>query len=380
MLAGRVIGFVALAASLLFSPAAEAAPVTAPDILAEMQRVADWELAHPDHASIPPPPDADQPLGWIRATFYAGLTALADRSSEPKYADAIFALGARERWQLGRTPFDANDHAIAQTWIWAYGRTHDPAMIAATRQRFDAIIKANPSGSLLMSAPDCYPRWCWSDALFMAPPAWAALSGVTRDPRYLAYADKEYRATTALLFDPDQSLFYRDSSFKGRTDSNGRKIFWSRGNGWVYAGLARILASLPANSSSRPFYSDLFLRLSFKILRLQKPDGCWPPSLLDPRLNTVPETSGTGFFTFGLGWGVKAGLLPAANYRMAAERGWACLTRAVDTDGRLGWVQTEADRPDSVQKQDTQPYGVGAFLLAGAAIYDLRSLKVPARR
>ena len=366
----RAITGLAFSGMLLSFPAT--AQPSAPAILGEMQRVADWELAHLDEAAAPPSLNAQEPLGWMRSAFYAGLTALADRSADPRYADAIFMLGARERWQLGPRIFHADDQLIAQTWIWAFGRRHEAQMIAATRQRFDAIIKANPSGSLLMSEPDiCTRRWCWSDALFMAPPGWIALSGVTRDPRYLAYADKEYRASAALLFDPDQSLFYRDSSFKGRSGADGRKLFWSRGNGWAYAGLARILAALPPDSPSEPFYRDLFLRMSRKIARLQKPGGCWPPSLLDRRKDTPPETSGTGLFTFGLAWGVKAGLLPERPYRAAAEQGWSCLADAVNADGRLGWVQSQSDRPDSVQKQDTQSYGAGAFLLAGSALYDL---------
>ena len=355
--------------ALLFS-APVLAQESAPAILTQMQRVADWELAHLDQADIPPSTDAKLPRGWIRGTFYAGLTALADRSPNPKYADALFAHGEHEHWQLGTRLFHADDQLIAQTWIWAYGRKHDPEMIAAARQRFDAIVKASPSGTLSMSVPENCFRWCWSDALFMAPPGWAALSRVTRDPRYLAYADKEYRAATALLFDTDQSLFYRDSTFKGRTDPSGRKLFWSRGNGWVYAGLARILAALPSDSPSQSFYRDLFLRMSRKIALLQKSDGCWPPALLDPRKDTPPETSGTALFTFGLAWGVENGLLPET-YRAAADHGWACLTRAVDSDGKLGWVQSQSDQPDSVRKWDTQPFGAGAFLLAGSALYDL---------
>jgi len=363
------MGCLAFSSLLLSFPAM--AETSAPAILAQMQHVADWELGHLDQADNPPSADAKLPRGWIRSTLYLGLTALAERSPDSKYADAIFAHGEHEHWQLGPRQFHADDQLIAQTWIWAYQRRHDPKMIAATRQRFDAIIKANPSGSLLMSAPENCFRWCWSDALFMAPPGWVALDGVTHDPRYLAYADKEYRAATALLFDPDQSLFYRDSTFKGRSGRDGRKLFWSRGDGWVYAGLARILAALPSDSSSRPFYRDLFLRMTRKIARLQKPDGCWPPALLDPRADTPSETSGTALFTFGLAWGVKNGLLPEASYRANAEQGWACLTRAVDPDGKLGWVQSQNDQPDSVQKWDTQPFGAGAFLLAGGALYDL---------
>ena len=346
------------------------------DILRKTELVADWELAHPANASAPFSRDSADPLGWIAGTFYTGLTALADRSDNPKYADAILALGEREGWRLGARAFHADDHEVAQNWIWAFNRKHDPRMIAAVRQRFDSILKANPSGSLLMvptSGPGdgCFRRWCWSDALFMGPPGWVALAGALHDPRYLVFADKEYRATAALLFDKDQALFYRDSSYMGRKGAHGEKIFWSRGNGWAYAGLARILTLLPPDSASHGQYADLFLRMSRKIVTLQKPDGSWPPSLLDPRNDTPLEASGTGFFTYGLAWGVKAGLLKDDMYRRAAERGWSALTRAVRPDGKLGFVQQQDAEPNAVRAEDTQPFGVGAFLLAGSAMFDL---------
>jgi rhamnogalacturonyl hydrolase YesR len=113
--------------------------------------------------------------------------------------------------------------------------------------------------------------------------------------------------------------------------------------------------------------------MSRKLVTLQKPDGSWAPSLLDPRKDTLPETSGTGFFTFGLAWGVQTGLLKDPIYQRAAERGWALLTKAVQPDGKLGWVQQVGSEPDSVAADYTQPFGVGAFLLAGSAMYDLKS-------
>lgn len=344
------------------------------DILRLMERVADWELAHPDTTSHPlKHPDELKPLSWVVGTFYTGLTALADRSADLRYADAIFTLGERVNWQLEPRPFAADDTEVAQNWIWAFNRKRDPRMIAAVRKRFDSIIAANLSGSLKMNdEPEgCFRRWCWCDALFMGPPGWAALSRATRDPRYQAHADKEYRATTALLFDRELRLFYRDSSYFGKRGTNGEKIFWSRGNGWVYGGLARILTVLPPDSPSRPFYQDLFVKMSAKLISVQKRDGSWATSLLDPSPRTPPETSGTGFFTYGLAWGVHAGILKAPAYRRAAERGWSLLAKSVNPDGKLGWVQEINSEPGAVGPDHTQPYGVGAFLLAGAAMMDI---------
>ena len=148
-------------------------------------------------------------------------------------------------------------------------------------------------------------------------------------------------------------------------------MFWSRGNGWVFAGLARILDELPARDPHRAYYEHLFKEMAPRLKGLQKTDGYWSPSLLAGREDTPAETSGTGFYVYGLAWGVNHGLLDRAEYAPAIEKGWDALTRAVHPDGMLGWVQQVSDQPDKVAYEDTQFYGTGAFLLAGSEVYDL---------
>ena len=74
----------------------------------------------------------------------------------------------------------------------------------------------------------------------------------TGDPRYAEFALKEFWATTDFLYDPVEKLYFRDSRFFERRDEQGRKLFWSRGNGWVFAGIANLLDSLPKDSPHRP--------------------------------------------------------------------------------------------------------------------------------
>lgn len=69
---------------------------------------------------------------------------------------------------------------------------------------------------------------------------------------------------------------------------------------------------------------------------------------------------------------MKAGLLPRAEYAPVIRKGWSALTRSIQPDGRLGWVQQVSDRPEQVLPTDTQYYGVGAFLLAATAVADLK--------
>ena len=135
----------------------------------------------------------------------------------------------------------------------------------------------------------------------------------------------------------------------------------------------RILDTLPANDPNRAYYVGLYREMAAKLKAIQKADGYWSPSLLADPEKTPPESSGTGFFTYGLAWGVGAGLLDRAEYLPAVTKGWDALTRSVHPDGKLGWVQQVSDRPDAVAYEDAQYYGVGAFLLAASAVHDLQS-------
>jgi unsaturated rhamnogalacturonyl hydrolase len=347
-------------------------------VLAATRRVADWQLAHAGQFDYMPAarPSVRNPLDWQQATFWVALTELADRDA--RYTRPILDLGAREQWQLGRNPFHADDQLIAQAWAWAARHGAGPAALKPAQAYFERVLTDRRTGSLAFvprtpggGDSACTDRWCWCDALFMAPPTLLRLGQALHDPRYAAFVHAEYRATADYLYDPGERLFFRDSRFFDRRDAQGRKLFWSRGNGWVLAGLARVLQVLPKQDPQRGWYLKLYRNMAARIVTLQKPDGYWAPSLLDNGADTPPESSGTGFFTYALAWGIDAGILDPVRYRHPVLRGWAALQRAVQPAGMLGWVQQVSDRPDSVGASDTQFYGAGAYVLAGTAVYDL---------
>lgn len=345
-------------------------PGSRAQVLAVGYRVANWQLSHLSNVDYIPENqfrrDAEAPRDWVQAAFYIGLAAFADTTRNPRYKNAILAHGEAEAWGFDPRLRHADADAIGAVWIWAAQRTHDPAKLAPIKARFDAVLADPATVSLEFGSHDtaCQDRWCWSDALFMAPPTWTALSKASGDARYLAHADQEFWATTNYLYDMEEHLFFRDSRYFTQRDAAGRKIFWSRGNGWVFAGLARILSELPKKHPSRPRYEALFKQMASRLVSLQGEKGYWPVSLLEPQ--QTPETSGTGFFVYGLAWGINHGLLSPHEYRRAADRGWHALTSAVSADGRLGWVQPIGAAPDRVGPDDTQLYGVGALLLAAS--------------
>ena len=337
--------------------------LTSADVLSVMQRVADWQLAHP---SLHPTTD------WTQAAGDAGMMALVGISGDSKYRDALLAMGEANGWKPGPRLYNADDLAIGQAYAGLYFLYRDPKMIAPLRSRLDAILAVPPNvESLDFQQPydQASQLWSWCDSLFMAPPVWMQLFAATGDERYLDYAVKNWWRTTDYLYDPSEHLYFRDSTYFDRRETNGKKIFWSRGNGWVMAGLVRVLQLLPANHPSRARFERLFQEMAETILADQQPDGLWRASLLDPDSYRLKESSGSGFYAYALAWGVNQGLLDGAKFKPAIRKAWTALVDSVNAEGKLTHVQPIGSDPKTFADDSTEVYGVGAFLLAGSELY-----------
>jgi unsaturated rhamnogalacturonyl hydrolase len=339
---------------------------------------ANWQLSHLDNFNYIPESHRNKsadPTFWIQAAFYVGLTQWAETMRETDLVERIAAMAKSTRYQLGKRPLHADDHTIGQTYLWLHEQTGNSDTYGPTKNQFDAILVDPPSVGLKMIRADepdyegsCQDRWCWADALFMAPRTWLMLSNATGDPRYFEYADSEYWATADYLFSEEYGLFFRDSNYFESKSDNGNPVFWSRGNGWVFAALPLIIDDLPNGHPSRERYLALYMKMAKSLVRIQNPNGFWPASLMDADKIKTPETSGTGFITFGLAWGVNNGTLSDQATVDAVKNGWAALASAIDAGGMLHWVQQVGAGPNPVQENDTQLYGVGAFLLAASAM------------
>ncbi len=325
-------------------------------IQAAMRKVADWQSAR-----VANTPSQD----WTFATLYAGLISASGTLKDPRYSDVVLKVAEHYRWTLGPRKTHADDQAIGQAYLALYRQTHAPERIQPLRAQFDEV----------MQLPDdpAKPVWWWCDAMFMAPPVWSGLATVTRDTKYLDYMDREWRVTSDRLWDAQEHLFFRDSSYFDKREKNGRKVFWSRGNGWVMGGLVRVLDNLPANDPRRPFYVDKLRQMAESVAKLQGADGLWRPGLLDAENYPYPEISGSAFFVYAIAWGIDHHILDAKRYSPLVKRGWAGLVRHIYADGRLGAVQPVGAAPGAYTQSASYVYGVGAFLLAGSEVSLLTS-------
>lgn len=338
----------------------------ASEIISQMKKVADWQWTNLETAGWKNPKK-----DWTSGAMYAGMMAWARLADTESYYKKLIQVGEDNKWETGRYRYFADDYCVGQLYSQLYTIYKRPEYIQQFKALADTIVSLPHVESLEWKNSIYTREWAWCDALFMGPPALGYLSQATGDPKYLDKSIALWWKSTAYLYDEDEHLFYRDSRYFNKKEKNGAKVFWSRGNGWVMGGLVRLLSVTPENHPERKKLVKLFISMTEKLAALQQADGSWHASLLDPESYPSKETSGTGFICYAMAWGVNNGLIPYKKYKSVISKAWDALSSSVHPDGKLGFVQAQGAAPDKVGYEDTDVYGVGAFLLAGSEMFRL---------
>ncbi len=239
-------------------------------VAAAMRKVADWQLAQSQQyfAAFDRSKQLDGEI-WTWGALYSGLMAMSESLGDPKYANVMRETGKAYNWELSKTEGDANQQSMAQTFLELYLMDKKPEELAPTQKRYDAIL----AGPRVEVGSTRRIEWWWCDALFMGPPSWARLYAATGDKKYITYLDEEWAKTSQELWDPTSHLYFRDTTFITAKEKNGQKVFWSRGEGWVMAGLARTLQYLPKDDPARAMYETQLKEMAAAVANIQGPDG-----------------------------------------------------------------------------------------------------------
>ncbi len=345
-------------------------------ILDAMRLANDYFMAKWPDPGIAIVTDKSRPSNiWTRAVYYEGLMALYALDAQARYYNYAVTWATSHAWGLnnGATTTSADDQCAGQTYVDLYKidaqavRLHD--------------IQADIDLSLAVAVPSA---WSWIDAIQMAMPVYARLGALTGTTAYFdkMYAYYSYTKNTTGgngLYSKTEHLWWRDMDFDPPyVEPNGQSCYWSRGNGWVYAALVRVLDILPAGDAHRAEYLADFQAMSDALRTVQRSDGYWNVSLHDPTHFPGKEMTGTALFTYGMAWGVRTGNLPAATYRPIVVTSWnAMVANSLHTNGFLGWVQGSGKQPSDGQPvtadsvPDFEDYGLGCFLLAGSEVAKL---------
>jgi unsaturated rhamnogalacturonyl hydrolase len=300
---------------------------------------------------------------WHNATFHSGNMALYRRTADSTYLNFTLAWATKHDFSLissKTTPYFPDYETAGQVYLDLYEHTPNPAYLKPTLARIAAQVASGQTNT-----------WNYVDALHMAGPVFARLGVLEKQPTSLSRMHTLFEYTLDSdgghgLFDTKKHLWWRDSSFVG---SN---TYWSRGVGWAVAAMAKVLGAIPTTTTGRADYVKNLTEVAAALVPLQRSDGFWNADLTQPTVDDGIETSGTALHIFGIAWAINNGILDAATYRPVVEKAWTGLTtKALHSSGLLGWVQGPGSKPSDHypwSSTDTQPYGVGAFLLAGDQI------------
>jgi unsaturated rhamnogalacturonyl hydrolase len=322
-----------------------------------LRKVADWQLARSQ---------AHWDRIWTSSVMYVGFLAASEATGDPKYRNAMAEMSKHFDFQLRDRLPNADDVSIGQVYLELHMQDKRSARIGLTKMELDDLLPLKT----VKPGDDRLPWW-WCDALFMAPPVWAKMYQVTGERKYLDYVHTQWKNTSDLLYDKKERLYARDASYITRTEPNGRKMFWSRGEGWVLGGLARTIGLIPESDPQKPFYVQQLKEMSARIAELQNADGLWHAGMLDPKAYPLPEVSGSALFVYGMAWGVNTGYLDAKTYVPVLKRAWAGILKNVYADGRLGNIQQAGAEPAFYRPTSSFNYGVGGFMLAAAELKKL---------
>ena len=341
-------------------------------IKASMIKALEWQEAHPVFALAP--------TDWTAGAYYVGVARAHKATKDMMYMAALKNQGYWNDWQTYKRLHHADDVAISYSYIYIdrNEKRRNFVDLEPTKKFLDAHLydDDNWKSGKNVGKEGKDILWWWCDALFMAPPVLNLYAKHTEQPKYRDEMHKFYMQTYNKLYDEEEQLFARDMRFvwqgddKDTKEPNGKKVFWSRGNGWVIAGLALILDDMPADYEHRPFYVKLYKEMAEKMLAIQPESGLWHTSLLCPETYDHGEVSGSGFHTFALAWGINNGLVDKKHIP-AVKKAWNAIAACQHEDGRVGWVQNIGAFPEPASADSWQNFGTGAFLMAGSEILKL---------
>lgn len=329
-----------------------------------------WQYENPEHGRA----------FWDNAAYHSGNMEAYFITENEDWLNYSIAWSERNQWKGARSDEKAD-------WKYHYGESHDFVLFGDWQicfQTYIDIYNLKQEEHMIQRAlevmeyqmaTDSSDYWWWADGLYMVMPVMTKLYNLTGNELYLDKLHEYFAYAKSIMYDDETGLFFRDGKYiyPEHKSLNGKKDFWARGDGWVFAGLAKVLADLPKDHLHREEYLQIFKKMAETLAAIQQEEGYWTRSLLDPEQAPGYETSGTAFFTYGYLWGINNGLLDKEKYMPIVLKAWDYLVNvAIQEDGSLGYVQPIGERAipgQVVNLNSTSNFGVGAFLLAASEMY-----------
>lgn len=254
-------------------------------------------------------------MGELSMVILMAREAVVRQASDGRVAD------------LGSSDNVTDPGCNGEALLRAAEATRDARLRAATDRMLDYYLTRAPrtrDGVVhhIKSSPQV-----WIDSAYMLPP-FLAVAG------HPARAVQQLEGYRRLLWDGKKRLFAAIWDDDKKTFVNGAA--WGVGNGWAAAGMARVIAALPATmADERKRLQGWTRELLDGCLARQRDDGLFHNVIDDP--STFIETNLAQMVAYTIFRGLGDGWLPSS-YARAADRARAAARAKVDATGLVQGV------------------------------------------
>ena len=229
-----------------------------------------WQTNNPEHGNA----------FWHRAAYHTGNMAAYAVTGNKEYLAYSQAWAEQNEWK-GAKSNDRNN------WKYSYGESDEYVLFGDWQicfQVYADLFNINPEPHKIERAIEVMEYqmstsqndyWWWADGLYMVMPVMTKLHRITSNKRYLEKLYDYFLFAKELMYDEESGLFYRDAKYiyPNHKTENGKKDFWARGNGWVFAGLAKTLYDLPEDDPHRNEYIFLYQAMAESLKASQQEGG-----------------------------------------------------------------------------------------------------------
>lgn len=210
-------------------------------------------------------------------------------------------------------------------------RGHDPEAEAMVREYAEELMQApRDAQGILKNRYRPEADLIWIDVAMAATP-YLLFAGLALDePRYIDEAARQAFMHYDVFMDRSCGLLHQSKNFNG--PGRFSEDHWSRGNGWGLIGLTELVQYLPTDSPHRAEACQRFVAHCEALLPHQADSGFWRQEI--PLNSAWIESSGTGLILYGMGVGMRAGVLSRHTFGEPFRRGVdGLLSLAMDPDG-----------------------------------------------
>ncbi len=234
------------------------------------------------------------------------LSLYPDKFSHPNYSFECYRVGG-----------------IGKAWLFMKGLSDE--WKTDLRNYADITLEAPVDDKGIICHPKSQETYkIWVDSISCITPFMLYAGLAFNKKKYTDFAVKQCIGVYDCLMDQTCGLLHQAKGFM----PNPKLIshdHWSRGNGWGYMALGELIRYLPLENEYRATVEEYFIDHTDAMLKHQAENGLWKQEI--PEELSWYESSGTGLILYGLGIGLRKGILRDEKYSQAFRKGVEALAK-----------------------------------------------------